>query len=265
MSTAPLSDLVPAGTPLVLLNAFPVDRSQWEPLVAALADRVPGDIITFDMPGIGEMPLPDDEPSLDIIADAAVLAMREVTGHRAAVWAGCSMGGYVAMAVAERHADAVAGLVFMATKATEDTPEARAGRLALADRLDGLAAHPDARGAAEALIGTVGEDRDGLVAQVETNIASHGAAGIAWGQRAMAARPDRMAVLAGLDVPVAVVGGELDGVVPVDVISGLANGCEVTATIIPGVGHLVMLEAPEVVATAVLEVVNAAEQAPPSA
>ena len=95
-----------------MLNAFPVDRSQWEGLIAALVDAgtVTGDIIAFDIPGIGEMPMTDEDPSLELIADAAVVAMREATGHQAAIWVGCSMGGYIALAVAEREPTAVAGL-----------------------------------------------------------------------------------------------------------------------------------------------------------
>lgn len=240
--------MVPDGTPLVLLNAFPVDRSQWDPLVEALAGRVPGDIITFDMPGIGEMPLPDEEPSLELIADAAVLAMREVTGHDAAVWVGCSMGGYVAMAVAERHPEAVAGLGLLDTRSTADSDQAREGRLATAAAVDGADGHPDPRGAAEGLVGTQGPAREALVDAVASNVAQHGGDGIAWGQRAMAARPDRTEVLRGLDVPAVVAVGELDGITGVDDARVMAEALGVEATVLPGVGHLSALEAPGEVA-----------------
>ncbi|WP_062380208.1 alpha/beta fold hydrolase [Demequina pelophila] len=244
--------LVPDGTPLVLLNAFPVDRAQWEPLLAAL-DAVPGDIITFDVPGIGDMPLPDDEPSLELIADAAVLAMREVTGKERAAWVGCSMGGYVAMAVAERHPEAVAGLGLIGTKSTADTDEAREGRLALAESLEDAPGHPDPRAAAEPLLGTVGEGREALVEAVAANIGRHRGDGIAWGQRAMAARPDRTAVLAGLDVPAFVAVGEHDGFTGPDAAAVMARALGVTPTVIPGAGHLAAFEAPEAVAPLVAD------------
>lgn len=240
--------IVPEGTPLVLLNAFPVDRSQWDPLVDALGGRVPGDIITFDVPGIGDMPLPDEEPSLELIADAAVLAMREVTGHPAAVWVGCSMGGYIAMAVAERHPDAVAALGLLGTRSTADSEEARAGRLAMAERVDGAAGHPDPRGAAEGLVGTQGDRREELVAQVAADIALHEGDGIAWGQRAMAARPDRTEVLRGLDVPAFVAAGALDGIAGPAEAAVMAEALGVEAVVLDGVGHLSALEAPEAVA-----------------
>ncbi|SEJ22696.1 alpha/beta fold hydrolase [Demequina mangrovi] len=250
--------LVPDGTPLVLLNAFPVDRSQWDPLLEALPG-IPGDIITFDVPGIGDMPLPDEEPSLELIADAAVLAMREVTGHDKAVWVGCSMGGYIAMAVAERHPGAVAGLGLLGTKAEADTEEAREARLALAESVEGAEGHPDPRGAAEGLIGTTGEAREALVAAIESNIARHGGDGIAWGQRAMAARPDRTEVLAALDVPAVVAVGEHDAIAGEEAARAMAAALGVEPVVLPGVGHLSAFEAPGAVAPLVAGLLDGAE------
>src|SRR6188768_691287 len=186
---------VPHGTPLVLLNAFPVDRSQWEGLIEALADVAQGDIIAFDMPGIGEMPLTEEEPSLELIADAAVVAMREATGHQAAIWIGCSMGGYIAMAVAEREPTAVAGLGLICTRSTADSPAEAQRRRDLADSLDGVTKHPAPRKVAEDLVGTQGHARVAMVAEIEANVARIGGDAIAWGQRAMADRPDRTEVL----------------------------------------------------------------------
>ncbi|WP_159451245.1 alpha/beta fold hydrolase [Demequina sp. NBRC 110054] len=242
--------VIPDGTPVVLLNAFPVDRAQWDPLIDALADldAIPGDVISFDMPGIGEMPLPDDEPSLELIADAAVAAMRETTGHEAAVWIGCSMGGYVAMAVAERHPGAVAGIGLIATRATADTEEAHAKRLATADALEGAAGAEDPRGMAEGLVGTQGAARDALVAAIAANIAQHSGDGIAWGQRAMAARPDRVEVLKEMDAPAVVLGGALDGLVGAEELEVMAQALGVEVALVEGVGHLAAFEAPMEVA-----------------
>ncbi|WP_296667092.1 alpha/beta hydrolase [Demequina sp.] len=250
--------IVPDGTPLVLLNAFPLDRAQWDPLIDALPEA-PGDIIAFDVPGIGDMPLPEEEPSLELIADAAVLAMREVTGHDSAVWVGCSMGGYIAMAVAERHPEAVAGLALLGTKSTADTDAARANRLAIADAVDGAAGHPDPRGAAEGLVGTQGPAREALVTAVAANVARHGGEGIAWGQRAMAARPDRTEVLRGLDVPAVVAVGALDGIVSRDDARVMADALGVQEAVLADVGHLCAWEAPDTVAGLVADLLARAD------
>lgn len=254
--------IVPEGTPLVLLNAFPVDRSQWEPLIAALTagDEVRGDIISFDMPGIGEMPLPAEEPSLELIADAAVLAMREATGHEAAVWVGCSMGGYVAMAVAEREPTAVAGLGLLGTRATADDAAGVERRLALADAVQGTEGLPDPRSTAEGLIGTQGERREALVAEIAGNVARHSGDGIAWGQRAMAARPDRTEVLRAIDAPAVVVVGGLDAFTSVDDATAMADALGVEPVVLPGVGHLCAFEAPGTVAAVLAPLFAAPER-----
>jgi len=248
--------LIPQGTPVVLVNAFPLDRSQWEPLLAepALRDAPIGDILTFDMPGLGDMPASQEEPSLELVADGAVAAMREVTGHTAALWVGCSMGGYVAMAVAQRHADAVAGLVLLGTKATADDAAARAGRLETAARMEALEHAPDPAAMAEPLVGTRGARREELLADVTRIIARQGGSGIAWGQRAMAARPDRLAVLAGLDVPAAVVWGTEDAVSSQAASEAMATALHVPLTVLDGVGHLAAFEAPAQVAPVVADV-----------
>lgn len=240
---------IPDGTPVVLLNAFPVDRAQWERLIAALGD-VPFDIVTFDMPGIGEMPLTEEEPSLELIADAAVLAMREATGHEAAVWIGCSMGGYIAMAVAERSPTAVAGLGLICTRASADDEAGVAKRLAAAEAALAAGGVPDPRAAAEGLVGTQADSRDELVSAIAANVARQRGEGIAWGQRAMAARPDRTEVLRGVDAPAVVIIGGNDGIVPRAEAESMAAALGVEPVLLDGIGHLAAFEAPQAAAAA---------------
>lgn len=243
--------------PLVLLNAFPLDKEQWEPLLAAL-DAPVGDIITFDPPGIGDMPATEEPPSLELIADAAVAAMREVTGTRAALWVGCSMGGYVAMTILERHADAVAGVGLIGTKASADTPEAAARRELVAREAltAGGAAQPDAM--AHGMLGSLGRGEEALVAAVRANIARQGGVGIAWGQRAMAARPGRLDVLRTLDGPSFVVRGSDDGIASAEDAEAMAEALGVEAVQIAGAGHLAAMEAPARVAALVAGLASAA-------
>lgn len=244
----------PDGTPLVLLNAFPVDRSQWEGLIAQLGDVLgevaPFDIIAFDIPGIGEMPMTDEEPSLELIADAAVLAMREATGHEAAVWIGCSMGGYIAMAVAEREPTAVAGLGLIGTRSTADDAGGVAKRLEIAETVEHAAHHPNPRSLAEGLIGTQGDGRELLVSAIADNVAKHSGAAIAWGQRAMAARPDRTEVLRSVDAPAVAIIGENDAVITQEDAEEMAQALGVDLIVLPGIGHLAAFEAPQAVARA---------------
>jgi pimeloyl-ACP methyl ester carboxylesterase len=112
---------------------------------------------------------------------------------------------------------------------------------------------------AEPLIGTQGEEREALVAWAAANIGSHAGDGIAWGQRAMAKRPDRLAVLKGLDVPAAVVRGDADGIASAAEAESMARALGVSVETLGGVGHLAAVEAPRMVARIVAKVLADAE------
>ena len=124
----------PGRLPLVLLHGFPLDHRMWLDVVDLLA----GDptVLAVDLPGFGASPSGPDvaqalgaapEPSLDVVADGVAAALRAEGVDRAVV-AGLSLGGYVAMALVERHPDLVAGLGLVDTKSTADTDEARERR-----------------------------------------------------------------------------------------------------------------------------------------
>lgn len=246
--------------PLVLLNAFPLDKEQWEPLLAALDDAdVPvGDIITFDPPGIGNMPATEEPPSLELVADAAVMAMREVTGWSSALWVGCSMGGYIAMAVLDRHPDAVAGIGLLGTRAGADAAEAIARREQSAqdaEAKDGVA-DPDSH--ARGLISAASASKPDLLAAVSANVARQKGVGIAWGQRAMAARPSRLAILENASAPSFVMRGADDEVTSAADAEAMAQALDVDVVTLPSIGHLVGLEAPSEVASQIASLARAA-------
>ena len=111
---------------LVLLHAFPLDRSMWDREVRALVD-VASPIIAPSFPGFGRSELPNGQPTLDDYADAAIAAM-DAAGVKTAAIAGLSMGGYVALALAARHRTRVARLALVDSRVEGDSEDARAGR-----------------------------------------------------------------------------------------------------------------------------------------
>lgn len=245
------------GVPLVLLHAFPLDALMWEDVVMRLPD-VP--VLTMDAPGFGDSPPYEvvaaavgcgPEPSIDTYADAVVTSLAREGVSRAVV-CGLSMGGYAALAIAERHPWLVAGIGLLDTKATADDDGARAGRLAVAAAAEGEAGADAVAPMVEVLLGaTTKAERPDLVLEMQGLLAAAPPAGIAWAQRAMAARPDRLAVLAGLDVPGLVVRGSEDVPSPqaaAEAMAGALVDCELL--VVPGVGHLSALEDPDAVAEA---------------
>ncbi len=240
---------VTADPPLVLLHAFPLDASMWDGVVQGL--RGLGRVVTVDLPGFGAAPLPTAAPSLDAVADAVVAAL-DALGHPRATFAGCSMGGYVALAVARRHPDRVAGLGLVDTKAEADGDEARANRERIALAVLGEAGTRALLPMLDTLLGaTTHAGRPDVVATVGALVRGADPAAVAWAQRAMAGRPDSTAPLPGLRVPAAVVVGEEDGVTGPDQARAMAAALpDAVLTVLPAAGHLSPVERPEPVAAA---------------
>src|SRR5205823_10497011 len=117
---------------LLLLHAFPLDASMWEPQTTALAGDVTA--VAPNFPGFGGAPLGAPSVGMDAAADDAARALDHAGLDRAAV-CGLSMGGYVALALWRRHRERVAGLVLANTRAGADDDEGKERRRALAERL----------------------------------------------------------------------------------------------------------------------------------
>jgi pimeloyl-ACP methyl ester carboxylesterase len=241
-----------AGVPMVLLHAFPLERSMWSPVVARLsAAGVP--VITADLPGLGGSPLPDGPPSLDVSADAVAALLDRLAVPRAVV-CGVSMGGYVALAIARRHPARPAGLGLIDTKAQADADEARANRERIALAVLGEAGNRALAPMIDGLLGpTSHAARPEVVERVRAGLAAARPQGVAWSQRAMAARPDATGLLAAIGVPVAVLVGAEDALTPPAVAHDLVAGLpDAVLSVLPRVGHLSPIEDPDAVAAALL-------------
>lgn len=245
------------ATPIVLLHAFPLDHRMWDDVAVDLART--HDVLTPDLPVAPGEPLPD--ASLDHAADHVAAAVR-AAGHASAVVAGLSMGGYVALALLERHPDLVAALALVDTKATADTPEARAKRLRVADEVQAAGAVDPVLGMVEVLLGeSTRSARPEVVERVTAWIADQHPARVAWAQRAMAARPDRTAVLRGFGGPVTVVVGDEDTVTGTDAAEQMTAVSEqALLVVVPRAGHLSAVEDPAAVRTALVELAQRAPE-----
>lgn len=241
------------GVPLVLLHGFPLDHRMW----AACAAHLPPGVhaVAVDLPGAGHSDLEVCPPNLDHAADTVYRTM-VAAGEGNAVVVGHSMGGYVALALAERHPDFVVGLGLVSTKATADAEAAHAKRLRVAAEVDATQTVDAVLGMPADLVGSTStKHRRHLFPVLDAWIRAQSPASVAWSQRAMAARPDRTGVLERFDAPVAVVVGAEDAITPLDEAEHMvraagsgASGGVATLTVVPGAGHLSVVEEPQAVA-----------------
>ncbi|HSL68781.1 MAG TPA: alpha/beta fold hydrolase, partial [Longimicrobiales bacterium] len=168
-------------------------------------------------------------------------------GIKQAVVCGLSMGGYVALAFYRKYTARVRALVLASTRAGPDTAEARVGREQMATRLRA----EGARAASESMLPKLispetRRSRPELVDFLKEMIQSNAPEGMARAAEAMAIRPSSEELLRSIEIPVLIMHGTEDEVVPRGDAQMLARGIRgAKLQLLPDTGHLTNLEQPD--------------------
>lgn len=239
---------------LVLLHAFPLDHSMFDE-VADLVAETGWEIVLPDLRGCGGASDFDEEPTLEACARDVVKILDRL-GVQKAVVGGCSLGGYVTMALMRFFPERVAAAIFIDTKASADTEEARANRLKMADQMAKSettevlwrAMLPNALGE------TTRREKPEVVERTREIMAASRPAGVAALQRAMANRSDSHEVIRQCGVPVLSIRGSEDVIASAADHAAICDAAQESVHIeLPEVGHLAPLEAPAETAAAIIE------------
>lgn len=226
------------GIPIVWIHGFPLTSEMFRSQFAIPGFRH----IAPDLPGFGQTEASSAQ-SIDDYAGDIVALVDQLPADRA-IFAGFSMGGYIAMGVCRVAEERVAGLILIDTKETGDTDEGRAGRAAMIESVErrGPIAAIDAmlpkmltRGSFDAAAPVVRE--------AKAIMGEASSAGVINALRAMAARPDSTEVLRALSVPALLVVGEEDSITPpadAQRMASLLRGATVAR--IPRAAHLANME-----------------------
>lgn len=233
-----------AGAPPVLLiHAFPLDAAMWRQQLESLGDEF--HLAAYDIRGFGRSDPGDGQYTMELFVDD-LLAVLDALEWKRAVLCGLSMGGYIALRVAEREPDRLLGLVLCDTRSAADDDAGKLRRAAAigAVKRDGVKAW--AAGAVPALFGpTTRRENSRLVEVTVTLAAANPALAVCGAQLAMAGRTDTTGVLERLRVPALVVVGEEDALTPPDVARDMCRRIpEGKIRVLPGAGHLSSLERP---------------------
>jgi len=229
-----------SGPALVFLHAFPLDASQWDHQVAAFSDRYR--CLRPDAFGCGESPAPPPSLSLSAVADGVLTALDRLGVSEFAL-VGLSMGGYTAFPLLARAGSRVRALVLCDTRPGADSDQARADRLAMAERVRHEGVEVIVESMAAKLLAPRSLEEFHISDPVRGRIRRCTPEGVAACQEAMASRPDSTPVLPSISVPTLVVVGSEDAVTPVsegEAMVGAIPGARLE--VIEGAGHLSNLE-----------------------
>jgi 3-oxoadipate enol-lactonase len=204
-------DDVGAGTPVVFLHAFPMNRTMWAPQLSALVERCR--CFAVDLRGFGESSVIPPY-SMEQYADDLAHLLEQLRLDKV-VLVGCSMGGAIAFSFWRRHRRYVRALVLSGARAGVDSDEtlARRRHLIHAVREHGSIAVANAQIAM--LVGATAREK-----QPDTYDAVHRTAavapveGVVGALEAMMLRPDSTPTLPTIDVPTLIVAGDEDTATP---------------------------------------------------
>lgn len=231
---------------------MPLDARMWASQVRSLGRK--GEVLALDLPGFGGAP--PAEPSLDAWARSLAATLRARQFEKA-VLAGCSMGGYTALALLRVDPSLVAAIALVGSRTTPDSDAQRAARFAVIERITREGTGPWAREWVRSAVSPWQlEHQPDIAAEVQAIIASQPAETIITAQRAIAARPDSSNewVSGALDASARlIVHGVDDAIIPIADANALAKSSSTRIVVVENAGHLAPMEQPEIVSEAIGE------------
>jgi pimeloyl-ACP methyl ester carboxylesterase len=231
-----------------LIHGYPLDHSIWEPVVPLLAGSYK--VITPDLRGFGasgstsrDYGMQDYAADLAEFLDGLLVDQAIVVGH--------SMGGYVALAFAKAYPARVRGLGLVSSQVLADPPDRKEGRYKtaadVAEKGGGIVA--------EGMAPKLSADPK-LQAFASDLIRKQKPEGVIGALKAMAEREDLTGFIKGFQMPVVLVHGDADTLIPID------RAREVESAVLQarlfafkGVGHLPMMESPQETASALKQLI----------
>jgi pimeloyl-ACP methyl ester carboxylesterase len=203
------------GYPVVFLHGFCESKQVWEDFAPNLQETFT--TLIPDMPGFGESTGNIQYTNVEEMAVelAKLLAKLSI---KACVIVAHSLGGYVALALAEKHPDLIKGLCMFHSTAYADSEEKKHSRNKAADFIDknGVEAFAESfvpslffKGKRETLTADMEKVRQMVIQTPKTTAVAV--------TKAMRDRPDRTHVLKDANYPVLFIAGREDEAIPFEV------------------------------------------------
>ncbi|MBQ1952504.1 MAG: alpha/beta hydrolase [Alistipes sp.] len=240
---------------IVLLHGYLESMLVWEDFIPLIYKQAR--VVTLDLPGHGISVVTGECHTMEYLADVVAEAMTTLGVERFTV-VGHSMGGYVALALAERHASRLEGVVLLSSTPNPDTEEKRENRrreiaLVKSGKKEMLARVAPAAGFAESNRKRLKDYIDDLAEQVHVTEDE----GIVALLNGMIERKDQNQMLQTSTVRQLFILGRKDGYIVPEVAEQLvANHPQAEVVWLDESGHMGFIEEPERTAEALLNFVG---------
>ncbi|PSL50154.1 pimeloyl-ACP methyl ester carboxylesterase [Chitinophaga niastensis] len=228
------------GAPVVLIHGFSENAGLWEIQTAWLKAHYR--VIIPDLPGTAAAPL-STPLTIESMAEYvyAILLAEDI---KTAVIIGHSMGGYIALALAEKYPQLLKGLGLFHSTAKADSEEKKEGRRKSIKLMEEYGGETFLRQTLPNMFSPVAKasDPDLVNVYIKMGMECQLPALVAY-YEAMRDRPDRTAVLKSINVPVLFIIGKDDNAVPLDNVLPQITLPRISSIhIFENVGHMGMWE-----------------------
>ncbi len=239
------------GFPVFLLHGYPLNHTIWKPVAERLKDHAR--VILPDLRGYGQSPVTDGEYTMRLQAEDIHHLMERLGIHKA-ILVGHSMGGYISLAFARAYPQCLSGLAMVASQAEADSPEKRQDRYIAIEEVG----RKGVKSVAKKMFPRLTQRKD-LEPELTDIMLKTPKKGIVGALKGMAERANALEWIAEITVPAVVIAGAEDVNIPVERARTLAQmfprGWLVE---IPGAAHLPMMEEPQAVSDALIQLVGLA-------
>jgi len=226
---------------LVLLHGFTESLDIWDDFSAELS--LDFKVICIDLPGHGKSECVGDVHTMELMADV-VKAVLDKESIVESVMIGHSMGGYVALAFAEKYPLYIKGLGLFHSSAFGDTPQGKVNRTRAIEAIE--------KDHWEFIVNFIPDlfapaNREALKEEIDTLVEKANAMSkqaIIAAQKGMLTRENRSSVLENANYPMLFIAGKQDTRVPFEVvIQQIAMPKDTVVLLLHDIAHMGYLEA----------------------
>ena len=230
------------GKPLILIHGFAGSKQYWDKILPRLSNE--NRVIAIDLPGHGESGMGKDRYSIEDMA-STIKEFLDQLGLDKVTMFGHSLGGYITLSFAELYPEYLNGFSLVHSTANPDSQEAKEARETNAKKIQDEGAGSFIDGLSKKLFSP--ENTEVNAKEIEETVKigmKTKVDGLVSALLAMKNRPDRNHVLQDTELPVLLVAGEQDQIIPAEKTFTVSRQ-NIEEKIIKNSGHMSMYEQPE--------------------
>ncbi|WP_331280338.1 alpha/beta fold hydrolase [Bacillus sp. UNC438CL73TsuS30] len=229
------------GMPIILLHGFCGSSRYWEKVIPSLAEKYR--VIAPDLPGHGDSTIFKENDTIEVTADVIKEFLAELNVDKVTMF-GHSLGGYITLAFAEKYSVRLSGFSLVHSTSFADSDDAKKGREANVTKVQELGISALIDGLVPKLFSPENVEKNAeyveTARQIGYSTSPHGAMSTLI---AMKNRPDRNYVLEETTLPVLLIAGEKDQIIPKENTFSVTKS-NIKQRVIKDSGHMSMYENP---------------------